>query len=65
MVPEALEVQVRANRAMSVVEKLRVAESLRKFAWELKKSSVKRHYPELSEDELHQRVLKAFANGGT
>ena len=35
MLPEAEEVQIRAIRALSVEDKLRVAESLRAFAWEV------------------------------
>lgn len=62
MLPEAEEVQTKAIRALSVEDKLRVAESLRTFAWELKRASLAQRHPELSNAELLERVRAAFRN---
>lgn len=62
MLPEAQEVQIRAIRAMSVEDKLRVAESLRAFAWEVKRASLAQRHPEWSDAELLERVRAAFRN---
>ena len=63
MRPEAVEAQVKAIRAMSVEDKLCVAESLRTFAWEVKQASLARQHPELSRAELDERVRAAFRSG--
>jgi hypothetical protein len=47
---------------MSVEQKLAVADSLRAFAWELTRASIRRRSPELSDAEVLQRVRAAFAN---
>jgi hypothetical protein len=60
MLTDADEAQVRAIRAMSVEEKLCVAESLRAFAWEVKRASLAQHHPDMSEAELRERVRAAF-----
>ena len=63
MHPEAVEAQIKAIRAMSVEDKLCVAESLRAFAWEVKRASLARQHPDLSHTERHERVRAAFRNG--
>ena len=65
MRPDAVAVQTEALRAMSVEQKLRVAESLRAFAWDLKCATFARQFPTLSHDEILERVRAAFSNGGT
>jgi hypothetical protein len=65
MRPDAVAVQTEALRAMSVEQKLRVAESLRAFAWDIKCATIARQLPTLSRDEILQRVRAAFSNGGT
>ncbi len=63
MLPEAVEAQIEAIRALSVEDKLCVAESLREFAWEVKRSSLAQQHADLSNAELHERVRAAFRNG--
>jgi hypothetical protein len=60
MRPEADRVQLDAIRALSVEERLRVAESLRAFAWELQASVIAERHPELSPSEVVERVREAF-----
>ena len=50
---------------MSVEQKLRVAESLRAFAWDIKYATLARQFPTLSHDEILERVRAAFSHGGT
>jgi hypothetical protein len=52
MHPEAARVQLDAVRALSVDERLRVAESLRAFAWELQASVIAERHPGLSPSEV-------------
>lgn len=65
MRPDAMSVQTEALRRMSVEQKLNVAESLRAFAWELKRAMIGRQFPTLSRDQVLDRVRAAFGNGGT
>jgi hypothetical protein len=60
MRPEAARVQLAAIRALTVEDRLRVAESLRVFAWELQASVIAERYPELSAKEVQQRVREVF-----
>ncbi len=60
MHPEAARVQLAALRALSVEERLRVAESLRSFAWELQASVIAQRHPELTPVEVLQRVREVF-----
>jgi hypothetical protein len=60
MRPEAARVELNAIRALSVEERLRVAESLRAFAWELQASVIAERHPELSPSEVVERVREAF-----
>ncbi|MGH7657073.1 MAG: hypothetical protein ACREL6_02485 [Gemmatimonadales bacterium] len=53
-----------ALRAMSAEQKLLVAESLRAFAWELKKAAIARRNPELSSTEVNERVREMFRHDG-
>jgi hypothetical protein len=62
MTPEAAAARDRAVRAMTFEQKLLVAESLRVFAWELKRAVIQRRHPELGESEILQRVRAAFGN---
>ena len=62
MLPEAEEVQIQGSRALSVEDKLRVAESLRTFAWEVKRTSLAQRHTELSNAEPLERVRAAFRN---
>jgi hypothetical protein len=63
MDPKAAAVEYAAIRAMSVEEKLVVAESLRRFAWEVKRAALHARYPELAEPEITERVRAAFLDG--
>ena len=57
---EAARAQLDAIRALTVEERLRVAESLRVFAWELQTSVIAKRHPELSATEVQQRVRAVF-----
>jgi hypothetical protein len=65
MRPDAARAQLDALRALTVEERLVIADSLRQFAWRLKASVIAGRHPELSEAELQQRVREAFARGGS
>lgn len=60
----AVDAQTLALRAMSVEQKLVVAESLRNFAWELKRSVFARENPRLSAAEVEERVRQLFRRAG-
>ena len=60
MRPEAARVQLDAIRALSVEERLCVAESLRAFAWELQVSVIAQRHPDLTPAEVQQRVREVF-----
>jgi hypothetical protein len=62
MHPDAVRAQTKALRAMSIEQKLRVAEALRAFAWEVKRAAIRRRHPELSETEVLRRVRAAFGH---
>jgi hypothetical protein len=65
MQPEAARAQLEALRALTVEERLAVADSLRRFAWQLKASVIAGEHPELSEAEVQQRVREVFGRGGS
>ncbi len=65
MTDDSIAVQDAALRSMTVEKKLMVAESLRAFAWELKRSVIRRQHPELTENEVLERVRAAFGSGRT
>lgn len=52
-------------RRMSVEAKLLAAESLRDFAWELKRAVIQRLNPDLSESEVLGQVQASFRDGAT
>ncbi|MDQ3699039.1 MAG: hypothetical protein M3373_13610 [Gemmatimonadota bacterium] len=52
----------KAVRALSIEQKLLVAESLRAFAWDVKRAAISRRDPELSETEVLRRVRAAFGH---
>jgi hypothetical protein len=52
---ETARAQVAAFRAPSVEHRLRVAESLRTFAWQLKPSVIAQRHPERSDAEVAAR----------
>ena len=54
------EAEVRSVRSMSLEQKLIVAQSLRSFAWELKRSVLERRHPEFTESQLTDAVRAAF-----
>lgn len=56
MRPEAARVHLDAIRALSVEERLLVAESLRALAWELQASVIAERHPELTPAEVLERV---------
>ena len=60
MRPEAARVQLDAIRALSVEERLLVAESLRALAWELQASVIAERHPELTPAEVLERVREMF-----
>ncbi len=59
--PRAVTAQLDAIRALSVEDRLRIADSLRTFAWQLKAAVIAQRHPELSEAEVRARVREAFA----
>jgi hypothetical protein len=59
----AARVQLDAFRALTVEDRLRVAESIRAFAWQLKAAVIRERYPALSEAEIQARVREAFSGG--
>jgi hypothetical protein len=63
MTDDSVAAQDAALRAMTVEQKLAAAESLRAFAWELKRAVIRRRHPEMTEDEVLQRVRAAFGSG--
>lgn len=63
MHPDAERVQRAVYRGMTVEAKLRAAESLRDFAWELKRSTIQRRHPELSESDVLDMVRALFRDG--
>jgi hypothetical protein len=65
MTDDSVAAQDAALRAMTVEQKLAVAESLRAFAWELTRSVIRQRHPELTEDEVLQSVRAAFGSGST
>ena len=58
---EAASVQLDAIRALSVEERLRVAESLRAFAWELQEPVIAQRHPELTPAEARKKLKRAQA----
>lgn len=62
MHPDAALAQTTAIRAMSVEQKLRVAEALRAFAWDLKRAAIRRQHPDLGDGEVLQRVRATFGH---
>jgi hypothetical protein len=64
MRPEAARAQLDALRALTVEDRLRIAESLRRFAWQLKTSVIAAQHPELSAAEVQRRVREVFGRGG-
>ena len=48
---------------MTVEAKLHAADSLRHFAWELKRATIQRRHPELSDAETLDQVRAAFQHG--
>ena len=62
MKPDTVAAQTKAIRAMSVEQKLRLAESLRAFAWEIKRAAIHRRHPELREADLLVLVRAAFGH---
>ena len=61
---DALLAQTMSLRAMSVEQKLLIAQSLRAFAWEITKAAITRRHPELSETDVLVRVRAAFSHDG-
>jgi ABC-type Na+ transport system ATPase subunit NatA len=59
---EAEKAQRAIYTRMTVEAKLRASQALREFAWELKRSSIRRRHPELSEQEVLDRVRASFSN---
>jgi hypothetical protein len=62
MHPDAIELQRQAIRAMSVEQKLRVAETLRTFAWEVTYAFMRRRHLGLGEAEVLRLVRAAFGH---
>lgn len=65
MIDDSVAAQDAALRTMTVEQKLAVAESLRAFAWELKQAVIRRRHPDLSDEEVLQRVRAAFSSDST
>lgn len=57
--------QDRLLRAMSPLQKLLVSEGLRRSAWTLKAAWLRSQSPELSADELEQRVRAIFLHAAS
>jgi hypothetical protein len=64
MRPEADRAQLDALRALTVEDRLRIAASLRQFAWQLKASMIAAQDPALSEAEVERRVREVFRRDG-
>ncbi len=60
-----LRLQDELVRRMSPEEKLRVSESLRHFAWELKAGWLRSQHSGWSEDEVQDEVRRIFANAAS
>ena len=59
------EVYAEAIRAMPLERKLRVSEDLRRLAWELKASVIRRAHPEWSEDAVQAQVREILLRAGS
>lgn len=57
---DAQQAQLEALRALGVEGRLRIAESLRAFAWELKTAVLAARHPELPPAAVADRVREAF-----
>ena len=57
--------EVEVLRRMSAAQKLAVMTSLIREAYRLKRAWIRLNEPELSEQELHQKVLEAVAGDRT
>jgi hypothetical protein len=53
-------IQTDALRRKTVEERIRIAESLRAFAWEVKRATLRRQHPALSDSEIMKRVRDSF-----
>lgn len=56
----AAEAQRAIYQRMTVEAKLAASQALRDFAWELKRSIIRRQHPELSDREVLARVRASF-----
>jgi hypothetical protein len=63
MRPDAARAHLEAIRALGVEGRLRVAESLRAFAWELQATVIAERHPALSKTEVLELVREAFRRG--
>ncbi|MBI4499949.1 MAG: hypothetical protein HY700_02190 [Gemmatimonadetes bacterium] len=59
------EVYAEAIRAMPLERKLRVSEDLRRLAWELKTSVIRRTHPEWSETQVQAQVREILLRAGS
>lgn len=59
---DAARAQTSAIRAMTVEQKLRVAESLRAFAWEVTRAAIRRRHPAFGDAEVLRQVRATFAD---
>lgn len=60
MTDDVAALQTATLRARTVEERLRIAESLRTFAWELKRATIARRFPHLADADVARRVRSAF-----
>jgi hypothetical protein len=61
----AAEVYWSAVRAMSLEQKLRVAEGLRQVAWQMQANQVRARHPDWSLEEVEQQVREVFLRVGS
>jgi hypothetical protein len=62
---EAEAAQRAIYRRMTVEAKLLASQSLREFAWELKRAAIRRARPELTDDAVLEQVRASFGNGSS
>ncbi len=59
------EVYAEAVRSLPLERKLQVSAELRRLAWELKSSVIRREHPEWPEERVQGRVAEIFLRAGS
>ena len=63
--PQAIKKRTEIYRTMSPARKWEEFKRLRATAWELKKAALREKFPQLSDEELDQKVKKIFLYAST